>query len=377
MPLDRKYKTIIEAGVLLGSAILLVIVIVSSLAIFLGYSPMPQVVVSTTSMMPIYRGYQDGTERSGNLHPFRGDILLVRKVSVSTLEVGDVIVFNTPSVSEPVVHRIVARWQNESDYIFFKTNGDNNVPPDNWIVEEKDVIGMVVIRIPHLGWFLYTLKTNLGKILILTLASLVLFGEEIINFLGLSKDKEETQKDTNESNDQDAISRNSKRQSNSISKTIRKKESIYVISGMVIFLLFIGSNLFASVSHSPAIDCFTINDTSGNQSLLESTKNTMRTLSSRYKLVDTENVTSYFYPILIKLKSGGILNNIDYFEIRVNQSSGLYRWTIVNNYIGVHTIKGGIVSQINGTVEISITLFCRGLFASSPLTYTFPVILQG
>ncbi|MHA2096712.1 MAG: hypothetical protein ACW98F_19010, partial [Candidatus Hodarchaeales archaeon] len=85
----------------------------------------------------------------------------------------------------------------------------------------------------------------------------------------------------------------------------------------------------------------------------------------------------YFYPISIKLRSGGIFNNIDYLEIRVNQSQGLYRWTIVNNYIGVHTIEGGIVSQITGIVEISVILSNRGLLASSPQTYTFPIFLQG
>jgi signal peptidase len=386
-------KRHLESGILLGTAIILAIIISLSLASYLGNSSMPNVAVSTTSMMPIYRGFQDGTEQSGTLYPFRGDILLVRKVPADTLEIGDVIVFNTPTVSDPVVHRIVASWQNGSNYTFFKTNGDNNIPPDSWIVGEDDVIGMVVIRIPHIGWFLLAMQTNLGKILILTLAGLVLFGEEILIFLGLSKNEKEKQQNTNGSNDQDNTNFNSERQSNPISKNIRKKESIYVILGITILLLFVGSNLVASVSHSPAIDFFQINDSTGSQSLLESSLSSPITLNNpsdwlelyqkevnvcpHFERIEDFPQQAYFYPLLIRLKSGGIFNNIDYFEIRINQTKGLYRWTIVNNYIGVHTIKGGIISQINGIVEVSITLFCRGLFASSPLTYTFPVILQG
>ncbi|MHA1977926.1 MAG: signal peptidase I [Candidatus Hodarchaeales archaeon] len=377
MPLDKKYKSIIEAGILLGSAIFLAVFIALSMANFLGNSSMPNVAVSTTSMMPIYRGFQDGSEQSGTLYPFRGDILLIRKVPAHSLEVGDVIVFNTPSVSDPVVHRIVASWQNGSNYYFFKTNGDNNVPPDNWTVGEKDVIGMVVIRIPHIGWFLLTLQTTLGKILILTLTVLVLFGEEIFQYIGLSSNDKEKEGSITSTNNHEVDTSKMKSKSKSTGSIFRKKESIYVILGIIILITFAMSNILATVSHSPSIDCFTLNDTSGNLSLLESSEVSMRTLVSRYKLVDTESETSYFYPILIKLRSGGIFNNIDYFEIRVNQSKGLYKWTIVNNYIGIHTIKGGIISSINGSVEISIRLHSRGLLASSPLTYTFPIFLQG
>ncbi|PWI46367.1 signal peptidase I [Candidatus Heimdallarchaeota archaeon B3_Heim] len=408
MPLDRKYKSIIESGILLGSAILLAIFIALSLTNYLGNSSMPNVAVSTTSMMPIYRGFQDGTESDGTLYPFRGDILLVRKVPADTLEVGDVIVFNTPAVSDPVVHRIVARWRNVSDYIFFKTNGDNNKPPDIWIIGEDDVIGLVVIRIPHIGWFLLAMQTNLGKILILTLAGLVLFGEEIFNSLGLSKNKKEREKITTDTNNQEIGNNDTKMQSKSISSIIRKKESTYVLLGLAILIMFTTSNVLASVSHSPSIDIFGINDSTESNSLLDSSLNSLITLNnpSKWTGLYQRDVSSYFevpyfnksdtpqrgylypifidfpqkvsfYPISIKLRSGGIFNNIDYFEIRVNQTKGLYRWTIVNNYIGIHTIKGGIISQINGTVEISIYLYTRGLFASSPLIYTFPIFLQG
>ena len=75
---------------------------------------MPNVAVSTGSMLPIYNGFQD-TEVS-EIYPFRGDILLIKKVPLDTLNVGDVIVFDTLSISDPVVHRIVAKWQNDTNF---------------------------------------------------------------------------------------------------------------------------------------------------------------------------------------------------------------------------------------------------------------------
>ena len=147
--------------------------------------------------------------------------------------------------------------------------------------------------------------------------------------------------------------------------------------GIAILLIFTSSNLLASTSYSPSIDCFAYNDSSQNHSLLASSEQSMIELSFNYLVADTGNETIFYYPLLINLRSGGFFNNIDYFEIRVNQSKGIYRWTIVNNYIGVHTIGGGIISSINGTVEISITLYSRGLLASAPLIYNFPIVLQG
>ncbi len=379
MRLDKKYKSLIESGILLGSAVLLAIFISLSLANYLGNSSMPNVAVSTTSMMPIYRGYED----SSSLHPFRGDILLVRKVPVDTLEVGDVIVFNATRMGgppDPVVHRIIARWQDESNNSFFKTKGDNyksnlNPDPTQWIIEERDIIGMVVIRIPHVGWFLLALQTTLGKILILTLAVLVLFGEEIFDYLGIRKKEDEKKEISNGNNIQKSDKIILKENSKPRLSFLRKKESIYIVIGLSILLLFVTSNVLASFTHTPTIDCFAPTDSSRNQSLLSSSEQSMIHLTSRSTIL-TGNITTYFYPIVIELRSGGFFNNIDFFEIHVNVSYGFYRWDIVNNYIGTHTIGGGIISQITGIVEISITLASRGLFASEPISHNFLINLQ-
>lgn len=375
MPLDTKYKSVIESAILLGSAVILAVIISLSVMNFLGNSSMPNVAVSTTSMMPIYRGYQDGNERIGTLHPFRGDILLVKKVPIDTLQVGDVIVFDTPSLPDSVVHRIVAKWQNGSNF-FFKTNGDNNNYPDGWVVEGDLVIGLVVIRIPHIGWFLLSLQTTLGKIIVLLLAGMLLFGEDILSLLGVRKEEEkEKQKESPEKNQSDFPS-TPKSKKFTLRGFLNNKKFFYTSITLGIFLIFFTSNLVAGMTQNPSIKCYSITDPSHTSNLLESSPENPIVLTTTDGWMEGDSEWVYFYPVFIEIQSGGLFNNIDRFEVHVNQSEGFNTWTIVYNYIGSRTIKGAIISRINGTVEVSIHVYSRGLIASSLRIYSFPLLLQ-
>ena len=64
-------------------------------------------------------------------------------------QTGDIIVFMVPSQDlEFIAHRAVQMILDEDGNYSFKTWGDNNVWPDGWIVEEKDIIGKVIEIIP-------------------------------------------------------------------------------------------------------------------------------------------------------------------------------------------------------------------------------------
>lgn len=374
MPLDTKYKTLIESGVLLGSAIILAIIISLSLSSFLGNSRMPNVAVSTGSMIPVYNGFQDSNLPPNNeIYPFRGDILLVKKVTIDSLQVGDVIVFDTPSVSEPVVHRIVAKWHNGSEY-FFKTFGDNRNEPDGWIVEGNAVIGLVVLRIPHIGWFLLALQSTSGKISVLLLAAWLLLGEEILKLLGLKEEEENTEKQESPQEKKNGASSSVfKKFKLSVRRHFNKREIFFTSIFLVIIFTFITSNLVGGFTHQPSLNCY---DRTSSTSLLESRSDNLLTLTPVDSWIEGDSDLIYFYLIRISIQSGGLFNNVDHFEIRVNQTEGLYRWTIHYNYIGTKTIEGAIISRINGTVDVSIHLFSRGWFASGPQVYSFPLILK-
>lgn len=340
------------------------------ITIFLGGSSHPTVAVTTGSMLPIYNGFQDndGTD----IYPFRGDILLVKKVPIETIKVGDVIVFNTSNDKSdpPVVHRVIATWESNGEY-FFETNGDNNVGPD-FIFETtgNDVLGVVVFRIPHIGWFLLVVQTTLGKVIILAFAVLILFigddsEEETIS-------SEEVPEPTQQQDSENFVSH-----FRTLGKRIlRKKSYTYAMLALVIIFLFFSINLISLLQYPPSVELYRIDDESHLANLIESPS----PLSSGNGWEEYDNQMVYFFPIQIKVQSGGIFNNIDRVEIRVNETRGIYRWDTVYNFIGTRVFEGGIIAEMNRSsivlASVSVTMYSRGIFASSPQITSFSISLR-
>lgn len=107
----------------------------------------PMVVVVSGSMEP-------------NLH--KGDLLFLKgkdaeDIKNGTIEgkEGDIIVFNARGLwihapSDPIVHRVVDKMYDNG--WFFLTKGDANPNPDEAWVPETRILGVVVGRIPYIGW---------------------------------------------------------------------------------------------------------------------------------------------------------------------------------------------------------------------------------
>ncbi|UCE14955.1 MAG: signal peptidase I [Candidatus Heimdallarchaeota archaeon] len=375
MPLDSKYKSIIEIGLLLGFAVLIAVAFSVGMTYYLGGSAHPTVAVTTGSMLPIYNGFQDDDEGFSPIHPFRGDILLVKKVPIETIEVGDVIIFNSTSsdLDEPIVHRVVAKWKNEdSGEYFFKTNGDNNEPPDGDVVLGEDVFGVVVFRVPHIGWFLLVIQTTVGRLIVLGLAILLLFiGDD-------SEEEEEHHDEGRENVYQDTQSQKSRIRTIG-KKMISQKSYAYMVLGLGIIVLFLVTNVFYAFTITPSIGIYSITDTTRSTNLLDSSESSRLSLRRSFHLSEIQNQTTYFFPVYIEIQSGGIFNNIDRLEIRVNETKGLYRWTTVYNFIGTRVFKGAIIAIMDsGTsnVVVSVTLVSRGIFASPTQVFTFPLTLR-
>ncbi len=345
---------------------------------YLGNPKHPQVAVTTASMVPIYNGFFQSDEDSP-IEVFHGDILLVRKVPIDSIKVGDVIIFDTASISDSVVHRVIAIWEVNNTY-YFKTNGDNNISPDDWTVTGDDIHGVVVNRIPHIGWFLLTVQTTIGRLLIFMLAILVLFlGDD-------SEEEEETPQENDTKMGSNPISKSFKSKiRNFTNKILKEKSYFYSFCAMLIIILFMGSNVLSIVFQSPTIELYSLEDNTRTQNLLLSSESSsLPILRLSYEWFETDNnITSYFFPIRIDLRSGGIFNNIDSFEIisNVDDNEGLYSWTITYNYIGTRTIEGGIIAHLDPSVTsheitIELILHTRGFFASSSQIYQFPLILE-
>ena len=98
----------------------------------------------------------------------KGDIIVLRGKNPKSIEIGDIIVFWSAK-KDPIIHRVVKKWQEDSVY-YFQTKGDNyrtnpvsirNSVLDETRISQEQVVGNAVFRIPLLGyikiWFVQLL----------------------------------------------------------------------------------------------------------------------------------------------------------------------------------------------------------------------------
>lgn len=91
----------------------------------------------------------------------KGDIVIVKKIDneqISDIKIGDTLVFNMKD--KVVVHRVYN--VNPNDSHSFITKGDNNEEADNWVVNENNIIGVVIAKIPIVGYPTVWLNEMIG-----------------------------------------------------------------------------------------------------------------------------------------------------------------------------------------------------------------------
>ncbi len=89
---------------------------------------------------------------SGSMEPVYkyGDAIVFEKITdLSTIKEGMILAFKKENVI--VTHRVIDIAISKDEYIF-KTKGDANETPDNFTVTGQNVIGIVVFKIPYIGY---------------------------------------------------------------------------------------------------------------------------------------------------------------------------------------------------------------------------------
>jgi signal peptidase len=107
-------------------------VIVAVSAFFMGWLPIKPVSIASGSMQPDYSV---------------GDMVIVSD-KTDDINVGDVIQFNRDN--HTVIHRVTAVLENDGK-ICYTTKGDANNAEDSWKVNEEEIIGKVITKIPYAG----------------------------------------------------------------------------------------------------------------------------------------------------------------------------------------------------------------------------------
>ena len=123
----------------------------------------PIMVVPSTSMVPTLNV---------------GDIVIVKGVDPNTITVGTIIIFRSPSGSIDIIHRVIGIVK-VGNTLYFQTKGDHNASPDPWSpgVPENNVKGVLVSKIPYIGYVTLALQGPLGVVLIAFLIFLMLVFE--------------------------------------------------------------------------------------------------------------------------------------------------------------------------------------------------------
>lgn len=143
---------------------------------FLSNNWTPLMVVTTRSMEPTLNV---------------GDLIYVKGVAPSNLQVGDVITFKSPTKyisGSLVTHRIV-EISYETNEIIFQTKGDNNPVTDPWTVTTGDIIGKQTRVVKGVGNYFLWMQTPAGITTLATALVIYLFWPNIMETLGGMRDK--------------------------------------------------------------------------------------------------------------------------------------------------------------------------------------------
>ena len=132
-----------------------------------------------------------------------GDLLFLKGDDPDNIKEGDIIVFDAFNIPgwikpppEPIVHRVINKKYDNG--WFFLTKGDHNSDPDNYPhivwVPETFILGVVVGRIPYIGWVKIILTDSGLLIPLLVIVSALLVISVIWDLVKKEKDGSESDK---------------------------------------------------------------------------------------------------------------------------------------------------------------------------------------
>jgi len=172
-PLSERLGLSYDAMIDTIKTVLLIALIIETYmgAAYLSNNFTPLMVVTTASMEPTI---------------MVGDLIYVKGVSPSDIQVGDIITFKPPREylkGALITHRVVDVLY-DSNEISFKTMGDNNPSIDPWTVKSEDIIGRQTAIRSGVGGFFLWIRTPAGIAALGIILALYLFWPNIMEEIG-------------------------------------------------------------------------------------------------------------------------------------------------------------------------------------------------
>lgn len=167
-----------ERSELVKTGVVILVIVGATLGAFGAFSlamgtSSPLVVVESESMIPTLQ---------------IGHLLVLQAQSPEAIDVGDIIVYTATWHDKPIVHRVVERQLVGSEYRYY-TQGDNNSVRDYGYRLYEDIVGVVILAIPYLGYVTLFLHQPYGMAVVIVVFAALLILPEV-----LSKDKDEEKK---------------------------------------------------------------------------------------------------------------------------------------------------------------------------------------
>ena len=110
------------------------------------------------------------------------DAIIIGRTDPNDLKQGDIISYlatDSYYSGKVITHRIIG-IEDVNGELLFRTKGDNNNVADGVLVNEDNVYGKVLFRIPFLGYVRQFLSTYFGWILCIALPILYLIMTEVV-----------------------------------------------------------------------------------------------------------------------------------------------------------------------------------------------------
>ena len=131
--------------------------------------------------IPFLFGIKSLTVLSGSMEPtiHVGDIVVVRQISPLDARIGDIVTFRDPTDPSRLITHRIRTIQLKGNNVAFETKGDANTSVEDWKVARDGTIGLVLYRVPRLGYVLFYVHGALGRFVLVVLPALLLGGYEL------------------------------------------------------------------------------------------------------------------------------------------------------------------------------------------------------
>lgn len=108
----------------------------------------------------------------------RGDIIIIRNTDLSTLEANDIISFYVDAdlngKEEVVTHYLYSIEINDEGDREYKTIRENSETPDSWVLDDSEIIGKYISKIPKIGKIFLFVQSSIGRFVVINNALIII-----------------------------------------------------------------------------------------------------------------------------------------------------------------------------------------------------------